>query len=264
MFKEFKKTLKSAAGRVAEATGYLGHHTDSVMTIVAFHRIDDTLPEDGLTCSPQKFSEFCKFFRKNFHVVPLSDQIEACRRGTNMGGALSVTFDDGYEDNFRVAAPILKRQNIPATFFVSTGFIGSSVIAPWDEHLEEPPSWMNWLQLRQLVSQGFEVGSHTDRHLNLSTDDPSLIRAELETSKAKLERELGIRASLFAYPFGGPQDISETSRQLVRETGFDCCLSCFGGVNPINSDPYHLRRIPIAQWYRTPHQFAMESMLRGV
>ena len=261
MVLEFKKTLKSAAGRAAEAAGVMMRRPRNAMTIVTFHRINDELPEDGLTCCSRKFTAFCRFFLKYFRVVPLSAQIEASRNGRNMGGTLSVTFDDGYADNYTVAAPILKTMGIPATFFVTTGFIDSSVVPVWDDRLRVPQHWMSWEQVRQLVAQGFDVGSHTDGHINLATSDPAMIRADLEASRTKLEQELGTPPRLFAYPFGGEDDISDNARELIRRAGFDCCLSCFGGVNSLGSDPYHLRRISIGEWFASPHQFALEFIL---
>ena len=264
MVLQLKKTAKSAVGRMVEAAGLVDRHARTAMTIVAFHRVNDELPEDGLTCRSEKFAAFCRFFRKHFRVVRLSEQIEACREGRDMGGTLSVTFDDGYADNFLVAAPILTQMKIPATFFVTTGFIGSTIVPPWDDRLRVPQHWMNWEQVRVLHAQGFEIGCHGDRHLSLSATEPEVIYIDLETSREKLNRELGVRIGLFAYPFGGRGDISERSREIVQKIGFDCCLSCFGGVNPATSDPYHLRRVAIGEWFASPQQFALEFILRRI
>lgn len=261
MLLEIKKTLKSTAGRAAEVAGIVNRRARNAMTIVAFHRVNDELPEDGLTCHSAKFTAFCEFFGKNFHVVPLSEQIEGCKHGRSMGGTLSVTFDDGYADNFLVAAPILKRLQIPATFFVTTGFIGSKIVPPWDNRLKVPQQWMSWDQVRALQSMGFDIGCHGDRHLNLSATEPALIQTDLQLSRDTLQRELGNRIKLFAYPFGGRGDISDPSLELIRRFDFDCCLSCFGGLNPVTSDPYHLQRVAIGEWFTSPHQFALEFIL---
>jgi peptidoglycan/xylan/chitin deacetylase (PgdA/CDA1 family) len=259
-----KKTLKSAAGCAVEAAGAVGRRSGKSLTIVTFHRVNDELPEDGLTCGTGKFAAFCRFFLRNFKVMRLSDQLEGCRRGLDMGRTLSVTFDDGYADNSMVAAPIMRKFGIPATFFVTTGFIGSSIVAPWDGALAMPQEWMTWDQVRELAAQGFEIGSHTDRHVNLASTDSFVVRADLEASKQRLEHELGVPARHFAYPFGGRNDISDDARNLVREVGFDCCLSCFGGTNSVHSDPYFLKRVNIGEWFASPHQFALEYTLGRV
>jgi peptidoglycan/xylan/chitin deacetylase (PgdA/CDA1 family) len=258
-----RKQLKRAMGWAAGVTGAYERRFRSQMTIVAFHRVNDQLAGDTLTCSPAKFEAFCRFFRRHFRVVPLAEQVAGCRAGSDMGGTLSITFDDGYLDNIEVAAPILLSLQLPATFFVTTGFVGSRVTPAWDRHLPHQPGWMTWDDVRALHSQGFEIGCHTDSHLDMGTADPESVRADLALSKQKLLEALGASAvQLFAYPFGGPEHISRRSLELVREAGFACCVSCHGGINPPTPDPFTLNRIAIGQWYTRPDVFGFE-LLRG-
>jgi peptidoglycan/xylan/chitin deacetylase (PgdA/CDA1 family) len=257
----FKKEIKSALGRAADLLGISERRYSSFSTIVAFHRVNDDMPADGLTCSAAKFDDFCRYFSARFRVIPLREQIAASRFGQDSRGSLSITFDDGYLDNFQVAAPILEKYRLPATFFVTTGFLGTSIVAPWDAELPTAPRWMEWSQVRGLASMGFEIGSHSDTHLNLATSSPEKIRSDLTASKQKLEREVGVAARLFAYPFGGPEDISDAARDIVRDLGFECCAACHGGVNSRSADPYKLNRIGIAEWFATPEQFGLELLL---
>ncbi len=256
-----KKAIKSLVGSIAGAAGIYQHNFRSKMTIIAFHRVNDTLPSDGLTCDSAKFTAFCEFFRKYFRVVRFAEQVAGCRSGVDMGGTLSITFDDGYLDNFAVAAPILKRMNLPATFFITTGFIESKRVPPWDERLPFQPGWMTWNHIRELSALGFDIGAHTETHINMGASDPGAVRAELHASKEKLQHELGKPVDLFAYPFGGPAQISQRALELVREAGFISCASCYGGTNPPIADPYNLKRIGIAEWFRTPHQFGLELLI---
>jgi peptidoglycan/xylan/chitin deacetylase (PgdA/CDA1 family) len=256
-----KKQLKTAIGFVADAAGLYARNFRSKMFIMAFHRVNDQLAEDDLTCSSRKFAKFCAFFRDHFNIVPLADQVAGCRDGTDMGGTLSITFDDGYRDNAEVAAPILSGLGLPATFFVTTGFIGTRTVPPWDRHLAVQPGWMDWDQVRSLSAQGFEIGCHTVSHIDMGTADAETVRTELTMSQRRLHQQLGSPARLFAYPFGGRHNICDASVELVREAGFMCCASCYGGVNPWPADPYRLNRIAIAEWFATPNQFGLELML---
>ena len=257
-----KQKIKEVLGRAAETAGLLQRDFRSKMVVVTFHRVNDWMQQDGITCSSAKFESFCEFFRTHFEIVRLSEQVAGCREGRFMGGTLSITFDDGYRDNFEVAAPMLRRLGLPAAFFITTGFIGTDYIPPWDRHLSQHPGWMNWDQVRALRDQGFEVGAHTDLHVNLAAMEPNSIRTELAQCRAKVQQELGSLPTLFAYPFGGQENISTRSIELVREAGFQCCLAAFGGVNRSGADPFRLNRISIGGWYVTPHQLGLEILLR--
>ncbi|MBW4052280.1 MAG: polysaccharide deacetylase family protein [Proteobacteria bacterium] len=259
-----KNFIKDVLGRAAYATGLYAQQFRSKMVLTAFHRVNDWMAEDGITSSSARFEEFCRFFAEHFRVVPLSEQVAGCRAGRGMGGTLSISFDDGYVDNFEVAAPILRKLGLPATFFVATAFIGTDYAPPWDQKLSRRPGWMSWDQVRSLREQGFEIGAHTDNHVDLGQADADVIRAELAICREKLTRELGVTPTLFAYPFGGRSNISPASLELVRKAGFECCLSACGGVNPPVADPFHLNRINVNEWFATPHQLGFELVMRRV
>jgi peptidoglycan/xylan/chitin deacetylase (PgdA/CDA1 family) len=255
-----KKLIKTVIGRVSGMAGAYKRAFGSAMVVVSFHRVNDDIPEDGLTCSSEKFEAFCRFFRNHTRLVSLAEQVADCQAGRDARGTLSITFDDGYLDNYQVAAPILRKLGMPATFFVTTGFVGSEVIAPWDVDLPRQPGWMSWDNVRALAAQGFDIGAHTDTHIDMGISTEECVRAELQTSKDRIFQELGISASLFAYPFGDQCHISESARQLVRDLGFSCCVSSYGGVNSLAADPFFLKRIAIGEWFATPDQFGFELL----
>jgi peptidoglycan/xylan/chitin deacetylase (PgdA/CDA1 family) len=68
-------------------------------------------------------------------VLPLPQAVSLLREGRLPARALCITFDDGYADNFTLAAPILKRLHLPASFFIATGFWSGGVM--WNDALIE-------------------------------------------------------------------------------------------------------------------------------
>jgi peptidoglycan/xylan/chitin deacetylase (PgdA/CDA1 family) len=261
---DIKRPIKSALGRVLRAYGLHKPTFDKSLFITAFHRVNDDLASDPLTCSSADFELFCRYFKDNFKVVPLSEQVSACHNGQPMGGTISITLDDGYLDNYTVAAPILEKLDLPATFFVTTRFIDSTCVPKWDTHLPVHPGWMKWDHVRELVSRGFEIGGHTETHIDLGRESLTVISAELAGSKQTLLQELQQEVRLFAYPFGGPHNITEPARNLVKQAGFDCCLSCYSGTNSPIADPFQLERLPISKWYISPDQMTTELVLQSV
>jgi peptidoglycan/xylan/chitin deacetylase (PgdA/CDA1 family) len=256
------KRVKAVIGHAAARAGVFAWNFRSKMIIVTFHRVRDDLPEeDGLTCSSARFEKFCEFFRDNFRVIPLAEQVAGCSAAKDMGGTLSITFDDGYRDNFEVAAPILRKVDLPATFFVITSFVGTQTVAPWDRDLPRQPGWMDWSQIRELAAQGFDIGSHTDTHVDLGTADEQTVRLELEASKRKLHEQLGKPVQLFAYPFGMRYNISERAREQVRQAGFVCCISAAGGANAPTPSPFDLNRIVVGPAFAIPEQFGLDLLI---
>jgi peptidoglycan/xylan/chitin deacetylase (PgdA/CDA1 family) len=226
--------------------------------IVTFHRVNDILPEDGLTRRSRIFEEFCRFFRANFDVVPMTELVSRLDRKASLAGTLAITFDDGYLDNYELAAPILRKLGLPATFFVVTGFIGTKTVPWWDAGLAQHPGWMSWDMVRELSREGFDVGAHTRTHPDLGTIDGAEADAEIAGSKQDLVEVLGRAPDHFAFPYGQRKNLLESNRQRIVEAGYRSCVSCHGGVAPSDADPFRLARIPISAWLRTPQQFVFE------
>jgi peptidoglycan/xylan/chitin deacetylase (PgdA/CDA1 family) len=260
-----KRTLKALAGRVAYAIGLYRLFFRNRAVIVLFHRIDDDLAARGdpITCSRETFRRYCAFLKRHFLVVPLSELVERVRRGEDVTRCAAITFDDGYEDNYELAAADLQALGLPACFFVVTDFLDSDRQAPWDEAKGIRSRWMGWDEARALRDQGFELGAHTRTHPDLGIVEGERARDEIAGSKERLERELGAPVTLFSYPFGGRHQLTDANRQLVRDAGFSCCVSAYGGTVSSGADPFDLRRIAVSPWFVSPYHFGLEVMLQG-
>jgi peptidoglycan/xylan/chitin deacetylase (PgdA/CDA1 family) len=94
------------------------------LSIFIFHRVLPS-PDPMQPGEPDaaRFEQIVRFVARHFHVLPFGEAARKLRAGQLPPAAACITFDDGYADNLGVAAPILARHGIPATFFVSTGFM---------------------------------------------------------------------------------------------------------------------------------------------
>lgn len=90
-----------------------------------YHRVLAS-PDLLLSAEPSaaEFAAQMNLIAENFHVLRLSDAARRLRSGTLPPRAVSITFDDGYSNNWRVAQPILAQRALPATVFVAPGFLG--------------------------------------------------------------------------------------------------------------------------------------------
>ncbi len=256
-----RRRLKVWLGRLAFATGLHRLFFRRRALIALFHRVDDALPDNPISCTRSEFEQYCDFFRKHFRVVSLGRLLEALDRGEDVSRMLVVTFDDGYADNARAAAVELERRGLPACFFIATEFIESTRVPPWDAERGIPSRWMTWDEVRRLAARGFELGAHTMNHVDLGVVRGPQAALEIEGSRKRLARELGRPPAFFSYPFGRPDQITEENRELVRAAGFACCVSAFGGTVRPGSDPFHIRRTPVSPWHLSPYQFGLEAML---
>jgi len=79
-----------------------------------------------------QFIEQMKYLRKHYNVVPLAVILEhVILKKRFPKGCVALTFDDGYENNFSLVYPLLKEFNLPATFFISTAFVGNGTKSLW-------------------------------------------------------------------------------------------------------------------------------------
>lgn len=125
--------LVEIAERVGIVRGLRGLHDrrNPALTILAYHRV---MPADALECypfdqelisaTPAQFDSQMRYLREHLYPISLKDVITHVEGGRSTPqNAVAVTFDDGFADTYRYAFPVLRRYRIPATIFVSTGYV---------------------------------------------------------------------------------------------------------------------------------------------
>lgn len=153
-----------------------------------------------------------------------------------------LTFDDGYEDFYHLAYPVLKEQGMKAVVFV----LGDRSITSsgWDADtpgMSEAPL-MNDKQILELHSNGFEIGAHTLSHPDLTATDYGECHTEIYKPKLILEALLDSEVLSFCYPYGM---VNGEIKRLVEEAGYQFGCSVFSGPAEFGKDPFEIRRIEI-------------------
>lgn len=102
--------------------------------ILLYHHVNrpESDPQ-ALSVSPASFTEHMEILRRYTHPLPLSRLVRDLKKGNIQDRSVVVTFDDGYRDNLYEAKPVLDRYGIPATVFVTTGYIDGNREFWWDE-----------------------------------------------------------------------------------------------------------------------------------
>jgi peptidoglycan/xylan/chitin deacetylase (PgdA/CDA1 family) len=260
----WKTRVASGLGGLSYAAGLHRTLLRGKAAVVVFHRVDDRYPGNPITVSTHAFRAYCRFFARRFDVVPFGTLVSMLEQQAPLRGQLAITFDDGYRDNFAVAAPILEQLGLPACFFLTTGFIESKQTPWWDREAGVNSEWMSWDHAQDLKRRGFEIGAHTVTHVDLGRLEGEGARREIEDSKCVLEARLSGPVPFFAYPYGRESQMTDANRELVRRAGFRCCPSAFGGIVRTGDDPFRLLRIPVTGWYRSPQHLGMEILRAGL
>jgi peptidoglycan/xylan/chitin deacetylase (PgdA/CDA1 family) len=198
--------------------------------ILAYHRVVDTPPrhdpaENCVTVAT--FESHLQWLVANgYSSIPLAAVGHTLDRG---GGipvprrSVVVTFDDGYQDNYDFAWPLLKRYGFTATIFLVSDAIGG--YNDFDAELPgEPVPMLSWEQVREMRSAGIAFGSHTCSHpISLTELDDDRLRHELAESKSTLERSLNAPVDQLSYPH---DQLDSRVEAAVEAAGYR--LACAG------------------------------------
>jgi peptidoglycan/xylan/chitin deacetylase (PgdA/CDA1 family) len=139
------------------------------LTVVMLHRVIDpadpdfALSDPTYTLSLPLFEHLVKFLRDHYEIVSLADVTAAYDRVKSLPNhSLLVTFDDGWADNLRYAAPVLRRGNTPAVVFTVAEAVQSKADAWWQETVfaaARNGSMADWIGQRH-VRDKIKVSAH--------------------------------------------------------------------------------------------------------
>jgi len=102
--------------------------------VLLYHRIIKLDFDPQLLCvTPKNFEDHLKHIKEHYYPISLRTLCLRMQENRIPNRSIVITFDDGYFDNFYYAFPVLKKYNIPATFFITTGMIDSDRETWWDD-----------------------------------------------------------------------------------------------------------------------------------
>ena len=189
-------------------------------SIIAYHKVDKNFEWGVTRIFPSQFAEQMRFLHcRKYKVITLRDLLKS----DDYVKRVVVTFDDAYKDFIRDTFAILQEFCFKATVFVVTDFVGKK--NSWDVNFGfRRFEHMNWNDLKLISNAGFEIGSHTHTHPDLTKISEEAVRNELSFSKKIPEDKLGVPVRFISYPFGR---YSKRIKEIVSECGYNggVCLS---------------------------------------
>ncbi|HEV3093271.1 MAG TPA: polysaccharide deacetylase family protein [Solirubrobacteraceae bacterium] len=206
--------------------------------VLAYHGLGPHRPEldpHNLMVDPLRFrAQVQTLRRRGYRFVALGEYVDGLATGHTRDGVCALTFDDGTLDNLHTLAPILRELALPATVFACPGLLGEPHFAM---PAEAGVRLMNAQELRELAELPLvEIGSHTNRHTDLSLAGEQEAYAEMASSRQALEELLQRPVRAFAYPKCG---YSPACPQAARRAGYTVAVTCGGRGG---ADPFELAR----------------------
>jgi peptidoglycan/xylan/chitin deacetylase (PgdA/CDA1 family) len=213
------------------------------VSILCYHSVNQEWTSN-LAIPPLEFDKHCEWLARNRRILSLREAVEHLKDWRLPRRHAALTFDDGFEDLYASAFPVLLRYGLPATVFL----IAERLTSP-DESVhwvDDPPSWpLRTLSLDEVLEMqdaGILFGSHSLSHLDLTQLGEAECEKDLRTSREILEDSLGQRVRFVAYPRGRH---NERVRRAAERAGFSHAFATFG-----DEEPFGRYAIPRAGLFR--------------
>ena len=197
---------------LARLTGWTARRC---VPVLAYHSISDNLfgkshPYQQINTSPSVFALQMKWLRRaGYRTVNLPEMMNALDTERDCSKTVVLTFDDGYQDFYSEAFPLLKQCGFAATVFLASDRIRNTAACI------EGANYLTWREVRELHSQGITFGSHSVTHADFRSLGPEQIDYELGYSKETIEQEIGAQVDSFSYPFALPEEDRDFTRYLA-------------------------------------------------
>lgn len=219
------------------------------ISTLLYHHIN-TRFANNITLTPSEFRLQLEFLRRNdYRVISLATALEYLHRGQAVPArSVLLTFDDGYEDFYTTAFPILQEFGYTATVFPIVGVMGQ-----WNEWNRRAPYiayHLSWSQINELAQQGISFGCHTMAHHSLVRFEEKRVRYELETARDVLAQRIGQPVETLSYPYG---DYNGLTRRVAAQL-FQAAFAVEQGAWDWRADPLAIRRLKVDPG-ASPEQF---------
>lgn len=214
--------------------------------VLYYHKID--FPKKnaiykGLYVTPKQFKRQMTLLKiLGYNAIKPEDLLSFAKgHKLRVKKPVLITFDDGYENNFINAYPILQSIGFTALIFISTGFIGKKKSVS-DERESVPEDFLDKNEIKSMYNNGFSIGSHGVSHCYLDRLEEGVLIGELIASKAYLENMLKTSIDFFSYPFGS---YNIDVMRAVKKAGYLGAFTTVKGKVGIGDNSYEFKRISV-------------------
>lgn len=204
----------------------------SAIPIFMYHYIRDySNPNDpigvNLSVSPEKFEEHLTWLKDNGYQTVFPNFFKNPEPLSFK--PIILTFDDGYQDAYDNAFPLLQKYQMAGMFYLIIDKIGTPGYSTWDEIIK-------------MQKAGMDFGSHTLTHPNLRNLTITNMKREIEGSKEILGQKIGQEITDFCYPSGKYDN--EVLKELQMDN-YQTAVTTNSGISSLKDNPFLLKRLRI-------------------
>ncbi len=231
--KKYRRFIALAVAFIFVIAGFLWAKEQYVIPVAMYHRIDNNAFFSKLSVSPESFRTQMSFLKRhNYNVVRLEDLPDLIRSGRVPRRTIAITFDDGYENNYTNAYPVLKELRLPATIFISPALIGMD-------------GYLTWSQVIEMSENGvISIGSHAMTHAYLPELPEQKLDIEIFDSKRAIETHIKKEVTSFSYPVGAFNDYV---KDKVKKAGYKIAVATNPEKNYPRHDIFAMKRVRISR-----------------
>ena len=197
--------------------------------VMMYHNVAESAEFRDDTVSPANFERHLQFLKsRGFNVITAKELATGIQAGKRFKhNTVVITFDDGNDNNYTTAFPLLRKYGYTAYFFISPGTIGTKGSLTWDDVL-------------RMHEGGMKFGSHgmVQAYLPDVSNEKQLY--EILESKRILEEKLKTPLEYYAYPIGG---FNDEIKKLLRDSGYKAAFTTNRGNDRFDKDVFEINRI---------------------
>lgn len=214
--------------------------TRGKILILGYHKIDKEpykrtydQARNHMVVTASRFREQMVYLKENGYESITFHDLQAAREGKGMlpEKPVIITFDDGYSCVYEWAFPVLKWLDMKGVLYVIPDVVGVKRYS--NDHF-------TWEHIRQMLESGFECGSHSMSHPDLTELSDDDLKYEIEESFSIINDETGVEPVSISYP---RSQHNSRVRKTALKAGYKAGVTTTGGLNTLRTNTMTLRRV---------------------
>lgn len=205
--------------------------------VIMYHHIKPLIDaqrehQENLSVDPLYFEQHINYLiEKGYDFMSAEELAQDLKNNINLPEKpIIITMDDGYDDIYKYAYPIIKKYNVKTSLMIPTGLL-------------EIKGYLTWDNLKEMVDFGPVFAyNHTWSHFPLITGDKEKYEMEIVTAKNQLEQVLGRTVNIFAYPYGS---YNKVILETLRNNGFLAAFTTNQSFYQCRNSLYELNRVRV-------------------